>query len=320
MICYAAGRVLFGVVTVWVAATLAFLLAHLAPGGPAIGLGGENGAPGHLEAVNRALGLDRPLPVIYLDWLSRLLTGDLGYSWRAQAPVAAIIRDHAPVTLGLMVPALVLATVAGLPLGLWAASARSSSGWFAGSLGALHALPSYVVAQGLVFVFALGLGLFPVQGLSDPRVSLEGIQRMADLGWRMTLPVLSLAVLQMAFVALVARSRIAEEMARPYAKTAFAKGLGTTAVKLRHALPNAALPLVTLVGWRLGAAIGGSVVIETVFALPGLGRLAVTSASARDTPVVIGIVLVACTATIVVNILVDLVVRRLDPRSDDAWR
>ena len=320
MIRYAAGRVLFGVVAVWVAATLAFLLAHLAPGGPAIGLGGENGAPGHIEAVNRALGLDRPLPVIYLDWLSRLATGDLGYSWRAQAPVAAIIRDHAPVTLGLMVPALVLASVAGLPLGLWAATVRNTTGWFAGVLGALHALPSYVVAQALVFVFALGFGLFPVQGLSDPRASLDGVARMADLVWRMTLPVLSLALLQTAFVALVARSRVAEEMARPYVKTAYAKGLGTAAVKLRHALPNAALPLVTLVGWRLGAAIGGSVVIETVFALPGLGRLAVTSAGARDTPVVIGIVLVACTATVVVNVLVDLIVRRLDPRSDDPWR
>ncbi|PTM46630.1 ABC transporter permease [Phreatobacter oligotrophus] len=320
MIRYAVGRLLLGVVAVWVAATLAFLLAHLAPGGPAIGLGGENGAPGHIEAVNRALGLDRPLPVIYLDWLSRLVIGDLGYSWRAQAPVAVIIRDHAPVTLGLMVPALVLATLAGLPIGLWAASARNSNGWFAGALSALHALPSYVVAQALVFVFALGLGLFPVQGLSDPRVSLDGVARMADLVWRMTLPVLSLALLQMAFIALVARSRVAEEMARPYTKTAYAKGLGTTAVKLRHALPNAALPLVTLVGWRLGAAIGGSVVIETVFALPGLGRLAVTSASARDTPVVIGIVLVACTTTIAVNVLVDLIVRHLYPRSDDAWR
>jgi len=208
----------------------------------------------------------------------------------------------------------VLASLAGLGLGLAAADMRRGSRAVAGALAGLHAVPRYVIAQVLVVVFALGLGWFPVQGLVDPRSHGEGIQHLLTVAWRLTLPVLSLAMLQLAFVALLTRARVAEELRKPYVVTALAKGLSAGEAKRRHALPNAALPLITLIGWRFGAIVGGAVVIETVFALPGLGRLAVTSALARDFPTVIGIVIVACAVVVAVNVVVDLLAFRLDPR------
>lgn len=314
MIRYAVSRIVLGVVAVWLAASLAFVLVHLGPGGPAAVLAGESGAPGHLEEVSREFGLDRPLPTIYVDWLGRLIRGDLGMSYRAQVPVSTLIAERAPVTFALMVPALLLATLAGAVLGLVTADLRRGSSIAAGLFAGLHAVPSYVVAQGLVLVFALGLGWFPVQGLVDARVQADPASRLAGMAWRLTLPVLSLATLQLAFMALLVRARVAEELRRPYAVTALAKGLTRSAIKQRHALPNAALPLVTLIGWRFGTIVGGSVVIETVYALPGLGRLAVTSAAARDFPTVIGVVLVSCAVVVAVNVVVDLLAVRLDPR------
>ena len=314
LIRFAARRALFGLVAVWFAATLAFVLVHGAPGDPVAALGGEHGAAGLRDEVARAYGLDQPLPLRYLQWLARLAQGDLGTSYRWQTPVATLIAERAPVSLALMLPALALATLAGLGLGLLAADRRRGAPALAGALAGLHAVPSFVVAQGLVLVFALGLGWFPVQGLVDARAEPAGAARWLAMTRHLALPVLSLALLQTAFVALLARARVAEELHQAYTTTALAKGLTPAAVKRRHALPNAALPLLTLIGWRIGTVVGGSVVIETVFALPGLGRLAVTSALARDHPVVIGIVVVACAAVVAVNVLVDLLAAWADPR------
>jgi peptide/nickel transport system permease protein len=314
LIRFAFRRILLGLIAVWFAASVTFLLVHVTPGGPATALIGDYGAPGHLEELTRAYGLDKPLPSQYVEWLARLARGDLGISYRSQLPVATLIAERAPVSIALMLPALVLASLAGLVLGLAAADMRRGSRVFAGALAGLHAVPSYVIAQILVVVFALGLGWFPVQGLVDARSHGEGLQHLAAMAWRLTLPVLSLALLQLAFVALLTRARVAEELRKPYVVTALAKGLSAGEAKRRHALPNAALPLITLIGWRFGAIVGGAVVIETVFALPGLGRLAVTSALARDFPTVIGIVIVACAVVVAVNVVVDLLAFHLDPR------
>lgn len=318
MIRYVVGRIVVGLAAVWLAATLAFVLVHVAPGSPAMALGGEHGAPGQVEEVERAFGLDRPLPLVYVEWLGRVARGDLGVSYRYQAPVATLIAERAPVTLALMVPALTLATLAGLALGLAAVDANRGASIVAGAFAGLHAIPSYVIAQVLVATFALELGWFPVQGLEDARRQAAGLERLAGMAWRLTLPVLSLAILQLAFVALLVRARVAEEMRRPYVVTALAKGLTYAAAKRGHALPNAAAPLVTLIGWRFGAIVGGSVVVETVFALPGLGRLAVTSAAARDFPTVIGVTLVGCAVVVMVNLVADLIAFRLDPRIAEA--
>ncbi len=318
MIRFALRRILLGLISVWFAASLSFVLVHAAPGGPAAVLGGDYGAPGQVEELTRAHGLDKPLPTLYAQWLTRLARLDLGVSYRWQLPVTTLIAERAPVTIALMLPALLLATLAGLALGLAAAGLRRASPAVAGALAGLHAVPSYVVAQGLVIVFALGLGWFPVQGLVDARFDGGALAGLAAMAWHLALPVASLASLQLAFVALLTRARVAEELRQPYVAAALAKGLSPAAAKRRHALPNAALPLVTLIGWRFGAIVGGSVVIETVFALPGLGRLAVSSALARDFPTVVGIVVVACAAVVAVNVLVDLIAYRLDPRLSKA--
>lgn len=307
-------RLAFGLAAVWFAASLGFVLVHAAPGGPAVALVGEHGAPGQIEEVTRAYGLDRPLPVLYVEWLGRLARGDLGTSYRAQAPVATLIAERAPVTLALMLPALLLASAAGIALGVLTAGLQRGSRWVAGALAGLHAVPSYVIAQLLVLALALGLGWFPVQGLADARSDASGAARWLQAAWRLALPVTALALLQCAFVALLARARVGEEMRRPYMATALAKGLSAGQARRRHALPNAALPLLTLIGWRFGAIVGGAAVIETLFALPGLGRLAVTSALARDIPTVAGIVVVACAVVVAVNVAVDVVAAWLDPR------
>lgn len=301
----------------WLAATVAFLLIHLAPGGPAIALGGDSGAPGYLEDVARLYRLDRPLPEIYLGWLGDLLRGDLGYSYRNHRTVLRLILERLPVTLALVGPAILLSAIAGVALGLGQAPSpgRPRRG-FVATMAGLHAVPSYLVGQGLVVVFALWLGLLPVQGLVDAREPATGARHVLDMARHLVLPVLALALHHVAFVALLTRARLADELERPYVVTAAAKGVPPAAVRRRHALPNATLAIATLFGSRLGAFVAGAIVIETVFALPGLGRLAVSSALARDHPVVIGIALVTTLIVVAGNLMVDAAMRRLDPRLD----
>jgi peptide/nickel transport system permease protein len=310
-----ARHVAFLLGSVWLAASIAFVLIHRAPGGPAIALGGESGAPGYLEDIQRLYGLDRPLPEIYLSWLAGVLTGDLGFSYRSQQPVLTLILDRLPVTLALVGPAMVLAATTGMLIGMARVPqpGRPRHG-FVAAMAALHALPSYIVGQALVIVFALWLGLLPVQGLVDARVPSTGLEQTFDMARHLVLPVLALALHHLTFMALLTRARVADELARPYAVTAAAKGLTAAVIRRRHALPNAALAIATLFGARLGAFVAGAVVIETAFALPGLGRLAVTSAVARDHPVVIGIVLVTTAIVVAGNLGIDAVLSRLDPR------
>lgn len=308
-------RLAFFVATVWLAATLAFVLIHLAPGGPAVALGGESGAPGYLEEIQRLYGLDRPLPEIYVDWLLDVARGNLGFSYRSQQPVLALILDRLPVTLALVAPAIVLSALAGVALGLaQVPTGERPRRGFVAAMAALHALPSYVVGQGLVIVAALGLGLLPVQGLVDARSVATGAARLLDMARHLVLPVLTLALHHVAFMALLTRARVARELARPYTVTAAAKGVTPAGVRRRHALPNAMLGIATLFGARLGGFVAGAVVVETLFALPGLGRLVVTSAIARDHPVVIGIVLFTTAVVVAANLIVDALLRRLDPR------
>jgi peptide/nickel transport system permease protein len=303
-------RLAWAIGTVWLAASLAFLLIHLAPGGPAIALGGDSGAPGYLEEVARLYGLDRPLPEIYLDWLARVATGDLGHSYRSGQSVMSLILERLPVTLALVAPAVVLSAIAGTALGL--VRTRRT---FAASMAALHAVPGYLVGQVLVMAFALGLGILPVQGLADRRGTEGGdLERLLDMARHLILPILALALHNLTFVALLTRTRVMGEMERPYIVTAAAKGVASRLVRRRHALPNAMLGLVSLFGSRLGGFVAGAVTIEVLFALPGLGRLAVTSAIARDHPVVIGLVLFTTAVVVLTNLIVDITLRRLDPR------
>jgi peptide/nickel transport system permease protein len=306
-------RVAFGVIAVLASASLAFLLAWHAPGGPAVGLLGEHAAAGQVEEVAARYGLDRPGLEVWLGWMGRLLQGDLGLSWREQRPVLALILERLPVTLSLTIPAAALAALAGTALGV-AASARPSR-WPAACFAALHAMPGFVVAQVLVAVFALWLGLLPVQGIADARdPAAGGLALLAERARHLALPVLALALHQLCFTALLVRAGLRAEMRRPYVTAAMARGRSRGAARWHHALPNALLPVVTLTAVRLGSLVGGALVIEVAFALPGLGRLAVTAAVARDHPVVIGAVVVACAMAWVANLLADLATPLLDRR------
>ena len=306
-------RLAFGLVAVLASASLAFLLAWHAPGGPAVGLAGEYGAPGYLEEVAARHGLDRPAAEVWLGWMVRLLRGDLGQSWREQAPVAALILERLPLTLSLTFAAAALAALAGTLIGV--ATSTSNRRWPVAVLSALHAVPGYVVAQALVLVFALGLGLLPVQGIADPRNPAGGgLALVAERLRHLALPVLALALHQLCFVGLLVRTGVIAQMRQPYVVAAQARGLSRGGARWRHALPNALLPVATLTAMRLGSLVGGALVIEVAFSLPGLGRLAVSAALARDHPVVIGVVVVACGVAWMANLLADATAPLLDPR------
>ncbi|MBR0648661.1 ABC transporter permease [Roseomonas terrae] len=305
-------RVAFGALAVLAAASIAFVLAWHAPGGPAVGLGGEYGAPGYLEEVTARLGLDRPGIEVWLDWMGRLLRGDLGVSWREQQPVAALLLERLPLTASLTLGAATLAGLVGTVLGV--ATARQAR-WPLALFSALHAVPGYVAAQVLVLVFALWLGMLPVQGIADARApAAGGVALLAERLRHLVLPVLALTLHQLCFTALLVRSGVLTQMALPYVTAAMARGRSLGAARWHHALPNALLPMLTLTGVRFGNLIGGALVIEVAFALPGLGRLAVTAAIARDHPVVIGTVVLACAVAWTANLIVDLVMPMLDPR------
>lgn len=306
------GHLLTGLLAMWLAASLAFVLAQAAPGGPAVALAGEHGAAGHLEEVTRAYGLDRPIMERYAAFVGRLAVLDLGFSYRSQAPVADLILERAPLTLSLMLPALALSILIGVPLGVWLS--RGAAPFVASALAGLAAAPSYVVAQGLIAIFALGLGWFPVQGVSDARATMEGPLAFLAVAHRLVLPVAALALVQAVFIAQLVRARVADELTAPYVLTARMKGLSFSETASGHALPNAAAAVVALMGWRFGALASGAVVIETVFALPGVGRLAVVAALSRDYPVVIGVTLATASFVVIANVIADVVADRFDPR------
>jgi peptide/nickel transport system permease protein len=306
-------RLAFGLVAVLASASLAFLLAWHAPGGPAVGLAGEYGAPGYQEEVAARYGLDRPAAEVWLGWMARLLRGDLGQSWREQAPVATLILERLPLTMSLTLAAAALAALVGTMIGV--AASTSDRRWPVAALSALHALPGYVVAQALVLVFALGLGLLPVQGVADPRdPAMGGIALVAERLRHLALPVLALALHQLCFVGLLVRAGLIAQMRQPYVVAAQARGMSRAGARWRHALPNALLPVATLTAMRLGSLVGGALVIEVAFALPGLGRLAVSAAVARDHPVVIGAVVTACAIAWAANLLADATAPLLNPR------
>ncbi len=295
------------------AASLVFALMHLAPGGPVLALAGEYADAAMQADIAARFGLDRPLLVRWWAWLSALARGDLGTSWLEGRAVAAVIAERLPVTLALLIPAALLSMAGGLALGLLTAPPATAhhGPWPDAAMLVLHAVPVYVIAAGLVAVFALGLGWLPVQGFSDARV--------ADPGWldharHLALPVLTLALHQACLTMLAFRAGLHTELHRPHVVTAFARGAGFPRVRLRHAAPAALLPLAALAGGRLGGALAGAVLIETVFALPGLGRLLVQSAANRDQPVVVGLALCGMVAVMLGTLLADLACAWLDPR------
>jgi peptide/nickel transport system permease protein len=313
---YAAGRLLQGVPLVVGILVLSFLLIHLAPGDPIYALAGNSGDAAYYAAMRAKFGLDRPIAEQLAIYLGSALRGDFGYSYTHSAPVFSVIGERVPPTLLLMVPALVISTAAGVWLGAQAAAHAERPSERAIMTGTLlgAAVPAFWLGQMLVIVFAIGLGLFPVQGMTAARGSPRGIPAALDIAHHLVLPVLTLATLQLTLVTRLTRSGLRETLGEDYVRTGRAKGLSETQVLVRHALPNALLPVVTLVGGQFGSLLTGAVLTEIIFAWPGLGRLLYDATLARDYPLLMGIFLVASVSVIAVNLAVDLLYGWLDPR------
>lgn len=282
--------------------TLVFLLTHLIPGDPVTAMLGETARPADQEALRHALGLDLPIATQYGRYLSGLLQLDLGRSFQDQRPVAEILGERLPATLQLAAAALLLALLLAVPLGLLAARRRGSLFDSAAMVFSLIgvSMPSFWLGPLLILVFSLWLGWTPVSGSEHP-LSL-------------VLPAVTLGTALAAVLARMVRASVLEVLGEDYVRTARAKGLSEFAVLYRHALRNAWLPVLTLVGLQLGGLLGGAVITETVFAWPGVGSLLVESIQARDFPLVQGCVLLISLVYVFVNALTDLAYARVDPR------
>lgn len=283
--------------------TLVFLLIHLVPGDPVEVMLGEGASAADREALRSALGLDRPLSHQYLAYLGRLARLDLGVSPHDQRPVAGLLWERAGPTLELALAALALALLIALPLGVLAAQHRGGPLDRAAMVFALigAAIPNFWLGPLLILLFSLWLGWTPVSG------------RDGALG--LVLPTLTLGTGLAAVLARMVRSCVLEVLGEDYVRTARAKGLGPMAVLWRHALRNAWLPILTLIGLQLGALRGGTVITETVFAWPGLGSLLVEAIQQRDYPVVQGAVLLISLTYVLVNGATDFAYGLLDPRT-----
>jgi ABC-type dipeptide/oligopeptide/nickel transport system permease component len=296
--------------------TLVFFLVHATPGGPVVALGGEFVTAEYQAAIERLYGLDRPLVEQYGRFLGLLLQGELGQSYRFKAPVLDIILSRLPATLLLMGPAIVLSAALGIRTGVVAARRGGGARDFGIVTGTLlcHAIPIFWLGQLLLFAFAVQAGWFPTHGMADQRAAHGGWRYALDVAHHLVLPCLTLTLHQLAFIVLMTRSCLIAELRRPYVVTALAKGLSLREATWRHALPNGVLPVVTLIGNRVGWLIAGAILVETVFAWPGLGRLVITASQSRDYPLIIGIVLVVALITLLANLITDLVYGLIDPR------
>lgn len=291
---------------------------------------GERATTAEISRVRARLGLDLPWPVQFLRFLRRAAVGDFGRSLRTQEPVLSEIGHALPVTVELSILSIALAAMVGVTVGVIAASRRHS--WFDNitMVGVLVGISMPVFWTGLLLIMvgAVFVGWFPVSGLLDEGIRLQRVTGLYLLdsiltrnvaGFRSALghyvlPTITLASIPVAIIARMSRSAMLEEVRKEYVTTARSKGLGERAVTFKHALRNALLPVVTVVGLQFGGLLSGAVLTETIFALPGLGRLAVVSIFSRDYPVIQGVAVVAATLFVAINLLVDLLYLVLDPR------
>jgi ABC-type dipeptide/oligopeptide/nickel transport system permease component len=288
---------------------LVFLVLHLVPGNPAQVIAGPDAPPETVAAIEHELGLDRPLPEQYWLYVGRVLQGDLGRSLRSRRPVLSDVLDALPNTLQLALVAAAVTPLIAIPLGVIAASRRGTAvdtGLMVVSMLGIT-LPVFALALGFMWIFGYQLRLFPISGYGGPIWTADGLRSVA-------LPALTLAIGAVAQLARLTRSAMLDVLNQDYVRTARAKGLREGVVLLRHGLANAMLPVVTVVGLQMALLLSGAFVTETVFAWPGVGRLAVFAIQARDFPLVQGTVLVIAVMFVLVNLAVDVLYAYVDPR------
>jgi len=304
-------RRLFAVVPVMaVVALFVFSLLHLSPGDPAVIIAGDTATLDDIARIREKLGLDQPLYIQFVSWVWHLMHGDLGISIFTNLPVSKLITQRVEPTVTLTISTLIVSILVAIPMGVLAA-------WKAGSwidrvvmvfavLG--FSVPVFVLAYLLIYVFAISTDLLPVQGF----VSLRG--GLGPFLSHIVMPTVALGMVFAALIARMTRASMLDVLAQDYIRTAQAKGLANDKVLIGHALKNAAVPIVTIIGIGVASLISGVVVTETVFAIPGLGRLTVDAILRRDYPIIQGIILIFSAAYVLVNLLVDLSYTLLDPR------
>ena len=287
-----------------------FALLHLTPGDPVDAMMAESVDATVRAELRRELGLDRPIHVQYLAWMGRLLQGDLGRSIRNREPVVENVGRRIRPSLQLALLAMGTSLLVALPVGILSAARRNTAVDGVGTTFALFGIcmPNFLIALLLIFVFGVTLRWLPISGYTDPlEEPLNGLRSLV-------LPAVTLGLALAAVITRTLRSSLLEALAEDYIRTARAKGLSERAVLRRHALKNSLIPVVTVLGLQLGTLIGGAVITEYVFALPGVGRLVVDAVFARDYPLVQGVVLLIAVGFILSNLMVDLVYGWLDPR------
>jgi len=307
---YLCHRLLALIPVMAVVVTVVFLLIHLIPGDPVSVMLGPDATANQIEATRRALGLDRPLHEQLLKFYARVLRGDLGQSYFLDRPVTTALRERAEPTLVLTLAALLVAVAIGVPSGILAGAYRGSPWDRMLMTGALLGvcIPGFWLSLNFIYLFAVRLGWLPAAGYASVFVDPVAALR------HMVLPAVSLGFNQSALIARIARSCMLEVLQQDYIRTARAKGLSQRVVVYVHAFRNALVPVTTVIGITMAILIGGAVVTEIVFNIPGLGRLIISAILRRDYPVVQGVVLVTAASYVVINLAVDVVYAFIDPR------
>jgi peptide/nickel transport system permease protein len=310
MLAYIARRVLATIPVMLIVAFFVFSLLYLAPGDPAAVIAGDQATPQDVERIRASLGLDRPFLIRFTEWLWRIMQGDLGVSIFTNLPVTHMIKQRIEPTTALMLITITLAIIIAVPMGVMAAWKAGS--WIDRGVMAFavfgFSVPVFVTGYLLAYVFALELEWLPVQGYTPLS---EGFWPFLE---NLILPSIALGSIYIALIARITRATMLEVLAQDYIRTAKAKGLGSRGILFLHALKNAAVPISTVIGIGIALLIGGAVVTESVFAIPGLGRLTVDAILRRDYPVIQGVVLLFSFIYVLVNLGIDLLYTVFDPR------
>jgi len=307
---YIAKRLLATIPVMAIVAVFVFALLRLTPGDPAAIIAGSAATTQDVENIRARLGLDQPIVAQFFVWIGNMLRGDFGESFFFKRSVASLVADRIEPTLMLSLTTIVLSVAVALPLGVIAAYRQGT--WTDRIVMGFSVLgfsvPVFVIGYALIYVFAIELEWLPVQGYQPLREGVLGCLR------RLVLPSLTLSVIYVALIARITRTSVLEVLGEDYIRTARAKGLTDRAVLMRHALRNASVPIVTVVGIGIALLIGGVVVTESVFSIPGLGRLTVDAVLARDYPTVQAVILLFSFAYVLINLAIDVSYTALDPR------
>ncbi|HKF40160.1 MAG TPA: nickel ABC transporter permease [Candidatus Acidoferrum sp.] len=295
-------RLLLTLPALWLVLTLVFLLIHIVPGDPVEQMLGEGANLSQIAELRQALGLDQPLLTQYGHYLGQMVRGDLGHSFKFQAPVRQVIFERYPATLELAFLALLVCAALAIPAGVWAAYRRGSNADRAVGVFSLLglAVPNFALGPLLIVLFSIQLGWLPVSG------------RGGVLNY--ILPAVTLGAALAAILTRMVRGAMLEELSSDYVRTARAKGLPASVVLVRHALRNALIPIITILGLQFGTLLAGTIVTETIFSWPGIGRLTVQAISSRDYPLLQGCILVIALSYVLVNLLTDVLYALIDPR------